>query len=369
MLSASDELAEVVQAGGFDCSYIADVVVDGETVLEGVPLVSAQLDWNAERQVFAQGTCVLAYSDEEGRTVVPDTIADWLTPYATSLVISMVVTTRSGFSETILRGVLRITGVGDPQERWVTVNGTPVALGSSVRLRLADEFDRVASEPFPVPTAPASTDSTWAEIQRLTGLAVRREVDDVAIPRDLAYDLSRIETVFGLGRLLGGRPYVTAPGSVAILTDEWPAESPPIVVGETGRVVPADPAEWTANGIYNEIVVLSHDDSQQGVLGRARIAEGPLRYGGPFGRRPKIVRDDQVTTEAGAVALAERLLPNFSTRPSRRFTIQTLPDPRREVGDVVPFTRENGKEHVGRIVDLVLAAPGVMTVLVEVPSE
>ena len=220
-----------------------------------------------------------------------------------------------------------------------------------------------------MPTAPASTDSTWAEIQRLTGLAVRREGDDVAIPRDLAYDLSRIETVFGLGRLLGGRPYVTAPGSVAILTDEWPAESPPIVVGETGRVVPADPAEWTANGIYNEIVVLSHDDSQQGVLGRARIAEGPLRYGGPFGRRPKIVRDDQVTTEAGAVALAERLLPNFSTRPSRRFTIQTLPDPRREVGDVVPFTRENGKEHVGRIVDLVLAAPGVMTVLVEVPSE
>jgi len=368
MREVSDALADVITAGGAQVSYQADVIVDGETAFEALQLAPAQLDWDADRQVLGQGSCSIVYADENGRSIVPETIADAFTPYATTLSMSMRVTSGSGFDELVPMGVFRIEGVSDPRERYTTVNGQRLAIASSMRLRLADEFARVVEEDFPLPQAPSQTSSAWAELQALTGLGVLRVVDDVEIPRDLAYDTSRIGAVFSIGRLLGGRPYVTPSGLLSLLPDEWPDEGPPLTLGADDYVVPADPAEWSAAGVFNEVVVLSFDTSQNTVLGRARITTGPLRFGGPFGRRTKVLRDEQVTTEMQGQELAESALPRYSTRPARRFSTQLFPDPRREVGDVVSFTRENEVTLTGRIVQLTLAAPGAMTVVVEVPS-
>jgi hypothetical protein len=72
-----------------------------------------------------------------------------------------------------------------------------------------------------------------------------------------------------------------------------------------------------------------------------------------------------VTTEEQGQAYAEAQLPKVSAAPAEQFLIQCVPDPRREVGDVVPFTY-NDKPKVGRIVERTLAGVGPMTLKVSV---
>ena len=108
------------------------------------------------------------------------------------------------------------------------------------------------------------------------------------------------------------------------------------------------------------MVVRSHDNQQQTILATAELTEGPLRYGGPFGRIPFFVSSQYVTTFGQAHDYAWAQLAKVSTVPAVKYTVQCLPDPRREVGDVVSFVHE-GKNWVGRIQQMTLANAGLMT--------
>jgi hypothetical protein len=359
MITASDELASVIAAGGFSRHYVADVIVDGVRVLTDVPLASCELTSRGSAQIRNQGSAVFHYSDELGTSIIPEDLTSWLTPYATYLNISMRVAV-GDFSEKVLRGSFKIVGVSDPSDQTISLAGRLITLNSKVRLRLADAFAVTQREDFPAPGGPASLTSVWDELGRVSGLALLRNVTDAAISREVVYQQSRLTALFDLARILEGAPYVNPAGQLTLQPDVWGAETEPLLVGESGTITRVNPDDLTDEGIYNQVVVRSFAEDQTVVLATAEVEDGPLRYGGPFGRIPYFASSEFVTTEVDAQAYADSLLPKVSSVRAAPYLIQCLPDPRREVGDVVPFTTTSGLELVGRIDEITLPDTGLM---------
>lgn len=366
MIDVSDELAAVLEAGGFSYHYEADVLTDGEVVLQGIPLTACQLDGDSDRRVLTQGSATFVYSDEIGRSIAPEDFTSWINPYTTTLALSFVVSAGNGFRERVLRGVPKVVGVAKPREHIVSVNEQLFTVGSSVRVRLADLFHVTEREKFAAPSAPASLDSTWAELQRITRMGVLRNVSDVPITRSIAYETDRLAAVLDLGQLLGGRPVVNRDALVSIQPDAWGDPVAALRIGADGLVEEVEPAEWSDDGIFNQVVVRSHDSSQATVLAKAEVTGGPLRFGGPFGERPFTYSSELITTEEQAQAYADAELPRVSSLPAQDYLIQCAPDPRLEVGDVITFEDKRKRELVGRIVSQVLPSPGLMTLRAQV---
>lgn len=363
MITTDEDLAEVIRSGGYVRDFVADVIVDDERVLSDIPLASCELKSDGNAKVRTQGTAVLVYSDELGRSVVPEDLTSWLTPYATVLNVSYRVSL-NGIVWKVLQGTLKVAAVGDPQETRVLAGGRLLTVGSRVKLTLADAFRVTERERFIAPSSPASLDSVWDEIANLTNLPVQRNVADAAIPRSITYQESRLDAVHDLGAVLDGVPYVNPDGEVTIQPNQWPAESEPLRVGPDGTIVDVTPNTLTDEGIYNQVVVRSHENDQTAILATAELETGPLRYGGPFGRVPYFASSQFITTPEQAAEYAANLLPRVSSQPAAQFTIQCAPDPRREVGDVVPFESRDGRAFVGRIVERTLSSSGPMTLKV-----
>lgn len=364
MIRGTDALSRIVASGGFRYEFVADVIVDGQRVLEDAPLSSCELRSDGNAKVRTQGTATLTYSDSMGRSIIPEDMTSWMTPYATFLNVSVRVSA-GGYSEKVLRGNLKVVDVSDPVDHRTPFQGRLLSVGSRLTLGLADRFAVTDRERFSAPFGPSDLTSTWAEIGRLTGLPLTRTVPDAPIRRAVTYKENRLDAVFDLASILGGIPYVTADGKVAIQPDAWPAPSEPLTMGPDGTVVDTTPANLSDEGIYNAVVVRSHDASDI-ILATATLAEGPLRYGGPFGRVPYFVSSEFVTTEWDAIDYARTELAKVSQVPAMTYAITCVPDPRREVGDVVPFAY-NGRDLLGRIQEVVLPSSGAMTVKVTVP--
>lgn len=367
MIDVTPQLASILSAGAFNRRFVADLIVDGERVLSDVSLPGCELTSRRSAKIRNQGTAVFEYSDEVGTSILPEDITSWLTPYASYLNISMRVSDGS-YAEKVLRGTYKIVGVGDPQEQTFSVPGRRLTLNSRVRLRLADVFAVTDRERFIAPSGPTSLTSVWNELGLVTGLPLLRNVPDAAINRDIVYQQSRLEAVFDLAEILGGIPYINPNGQLTLQSDTWGAETPELNIGPEGTVTKVQPDDLSDEEIYNQVVVRSFDTAQQVVLATAEVSTGPLRFGGPFGRVPFFASSQNVTTEAQAQAYADSMLPKVSSVPAAPVMIQCVPDPRREVGDVVPFYR-NGERLVGRIDEISLSDVGPMTLKVLVDRD
>jgi hypothetical protein len=362
VITVTSQCASIIRSGGFFHEIIGDVIVDGDRKLTEVSLPGCEITQNRNAKIRTQATARLEYSDELGQTVVPKDLNSWLTPYATYMNIFSRISA-GGFSEKILRGTLKVIGVKDPRESRVKVNSQWLSIGSSVVLTLADAFVVTDRERFPVASSPSSLASVWAEIGNVTGLPLLRNVVDTTIPRAVTYQESRLDAIFDLAQTLGGTPYVNTFGQVTIDPDAWGTATELLTIGPDGTVIEVLPDELTDEGIYNQVVVRTYGTDQVGILATAQLTSGPLRFGGPFGRIPYFASSQYITTPAQAQAYANSLLPKVSTSPASVYMITCLPDPRREVGDVVPFMKDETLL-TGRIQELKLADTGPMTLKV-----
>lgn len=368
MIESTPELTRLLSEGdpsAFRTTYIADLIVDGETKLQDVQL-TGELICDGDNLVLTQGTLTLVYSDELGRSVVPEDLTSWVTPVATFVDVSYRVTVGSLFEETILRGRLKVVGVSDPQERNIRFQDRKLTVGSSIRLKVADLFARTNRERFLTPSPPTSLTSAWDELGRLTGLPLDRSVPDVPITRAIVYEENRLEAVESLGSLLGGVPYMTPAGEVSVAPTTWGASVTKLTTGPEGRISRADPDDLSADEVYNGIVVRSWDTDQATILATAYVTEGPLRWGGPFGKVPFFASSQLVKTKEQAQAYANQLLPQKSKMGAVDYTIQCAPDPRLEVWDVIEFEKDK-KNYTGRIKKITLPHQGLMTLVVSVP--
>jgi hypothetical protein len=362
VIAVSAQLAQIIRSGGFFHSFVADVTVDGQRVLSDLPLSSCKISANRNAKIRTQANVRIDYSDELGRTVVPSDLNSWMTPYATFLTVSSKISA-GGFSEKVLRGDLKIVAVKEPKDSRLRHQGVWFSVGSTVALSLADAFAVTDKERFPIPSSPTSLTSTWGELGTITGLPLLRNVADTPITRAVTYQESRLDAAFDLAQILGGIPYLNPFGQLTIDPDAWGAATEALIIGKDGTVVEVQPDELTDEGIYNQVVVRTYGTDQVGILATAQVLEGPLRYGGPFGRVPYFASSQYITTAPAAQAYADALLPKVSYRPASIYMISCLPDPRREVGDVVTFTKDD-IPLTGRIQELELADTGPMTLKV-----
>jgi cell wall assembly regulator SMI1 len=138
-------------------------------------------------------------------------------------------------------------------------------------------------------------------------------------------------------------------------------------MGPDGTIIQVRPDDLTDDGIYNQVVVTGQDTAQNPIYADSKLTAGPLRYGGPFGRIPYKASSQFLVTLAQAQAYADALLPQVSGLRAATYVITCVPDPRREVGDVIPFQKDD-EDLVGRITKLALADSGPMTLTVQVQS-
>ncbi len=363
MITVSPEFRAASFAGGVQRDIVVDVLVDGQRVIEALP-VECSLKSDGSAKIRTQGTAKLVYSDDLGRSVIPDELTSWLTPYATYLNVSYRIAA-GRFEEKVLLGTLKVIGVSDPERSWTRHLGRIITIGSSVSLRLADSFAVTDRERFIAPAAPTSLLSTWQELGAITGLPLSRNVADAPITRSITYQESILEAVFSLGDLLDGVPFINPNGQLEIMPNTWGAVVERLTIGSAGSVNEVVPAELTDLGIYNQVVVRSHDDDQVRILAHRELTSGPLRYGGPFGRVPYFASSQFVTTEGEAADYAESLLPLVSSEPASQFVIRCLPHPWLVVGDVVEFWY-NDAYLTGRITQREIAGRGYMTLNVQV---
>lgn len=337
MIPTSQSAADLLLSGGYEGVYVADVIVDGSSVLEENPISNVSMTWNGDARVRGTGRCVFTYSDDRGGSIVPEDVTSWMTPYATVLNISYRLTA-GDFVEKILLGSFKVIKVTDPIDFRRPFLGDYISLGSSVGLQFADLSRVTDRERFPIPYGPSDLSSVWAEMGRLTLLPLLRNVADAAIPRAVTYKDNRLDAIYDLARVLGGTPYVNENGQLTIDPDEWPDESEELLTGSEGVVISRAPADLTDEEVYNQVVVRSWDDGQGSILATKELESGRLRYGGVMGRIPYFASSEYVTTAEQAYAYASDLLPKVSSLPALQLELEVVPDPRRQVGDVFRFT-------------------------------
>lgn len=370
MISVSSGLEKALSGGSFSSGYVADLIVDGDVMLEDIPLSPCEVTSDATANVVTQGSATITYTDQLGASIVPADLSSWLSPFASFLDVSYRVAVGDQFSEKVLRGRLKITGVGDPNDRTIRRQGRTVSVGSQVSVTLADLMHVTNREDFTAPTGPSSLGSVRAEIARLTGFPIVTDVGvvpDALIPRSVTYRENRLQAVQDLAAVLGAYPYMDAAGGLALAPKVWGAPVATLQVGPEGTIFRADPEEMSDEGVYNQVVVTAHDADQATILADAKVQSGPLRYGGPFGRVPYLVSSPYVKTADQARGYAASLLPEVSSLPAVAYTIQCAADPRLEVWDVVNVVTES-RSFTGRIEKITLPGTGFMSLRVQVRS-
>lgn len=156
-----------------------------------------------------------------------------------------------------------------------------------------------------------------------------------------AYEEDRLAALTDLVNAWPARMRVDDSGTLTI-DPPWDdvADAPAIVLtdGENGTLVSA-PHSGTRDGIYNAVRATGESDGDVAPVGAtAYLATGPRAWAGPFGNVPYFYASPLLTTVAQCEAAARTRLINLQN-VAEPVTIECLPDPRLEIGDVVELHR------------------------------
>jgi len=357
----SAETRGLIDDGGFDHVFVADLMYNGDRRLRDVPITAPELSWDGSANVIGSGSVRVVWSDDHATSLIPRQIGDWFSPFGAQLQIDCIVSSGE-FSERIPLGRFVIESVPDAVESQLLFAGRLIHPGESFGLRLKDGLIRVARDRFPFPASPRTT-SAWGEITAISGLPVIRNLPDAVVPKSVTYDEDRMQALTQLFDLLGAWPHLNSSGVLTARPKAWPA----LVGVVTGKV--SAPLSMDSEKVYNRVVVEGKSPNGDPVRGIAEVTEGFLRVRNadgspsPHGAVTYFYSSDMLTTAAQCQAYARELLPRVSRlRGVTREVVETF-NPLREVGDVL--TLDSGRVRVLRV--RFVGATTVSTV--EVPDE
>lgn len=157
-----------------------------------------------------------------------------------------------------------------------------------------------------------------------------------ATHRSSLWERDRDKAVVDLARAIGAQVVFAPDGTARIVP--VPSPTAPAVLrlsgGDGGFLVSA--ARGTTRERTRNAAVAEGEsqDSTPPVRGVALVGTGPLRYGGPFGRRPAYLRSSLMTTQAQVDAAAAALLSRVSG-VVREVDVEALPHPGLDAWDVL----------------------------------
>lgn len=221
------------------------------------------------------------------------------------------------------------------------VTSCPTALTSGQFTVHADGWLRyVADDRFLAPYAP--TGSTTAAITALLQGSVPGAVVDVAVPDrpvppGILFEEDRLQAVqdlaAGLGAVVTERPQ----GGFRVAPD--PAPDPDAVPartylhGDGNTLLARHEAELTREERYNAVVASNPDDNAVRAVATVDDPASPVRWGGPFGRKPLFFSSPLLTAATVQQAASTRL--GGLRGRVRKVEADIGPDPALEPGDHV----------------------------------
>lgn len=341
MREHSEELAGALKSG-FDVTYSADLIYDNQRVIEDIPLEDVELSWDGSAAIEGSGSAVIIWTDPLGVSLRPGTAGDWLSPFGSRLRLYVTISVGSVFRERVPLGDYDITEVPEAEDARITARGVSYVTSSRVRVELKDRMWEVERDRFIQLSSPQAGLSVYEEIQRITGLQIRRTVANATITRQVVYEVDRVKAVQELADILGQVAYMDSDGVLTFRSPD-PALTPAarLEVGANGTVT-ALGSSLTAEGVYNGVIIRGETQGDTApILAERWVASGPLRATlpgeprTPYHRVPRFYSSPQITTQAQADAIIDSLLARWSVPTAAQLEVQCIYDPRIQVGDTV----------------------------------
>lgn len=354
MRTATAPCVAALTRGSFQKWYVADLYYDGERLLHDLPITDVTISEDDSRAVKAQGGCNLVWTDDYGRSVMPEMIGDVFSPFGSELAVYAMVIAGPVF-ERIPIGWFQIVDVPTMRDQTMFFNGRQITTGTTLEMKLQDRFIQIQRDEFDVPSAPSQLASVWDEIGALTGLPMTRTIPDAPITRSVVYQQDRMQAVLDLADIIAGVPYATPDGTLSMRPKVWTDQVDTMRRGDDGTIVRIDRG-MSADQVYNKVAFRGQDDNQSPILASSEIRIGPLRTQNPDGtrspahRRPTFRASQFVNDASQAKAYTDSELIRASTLNSIRWPITETWHPLRELGDVVTVIDERNREIPAQIV-------------------
>ncbi len=368
MRLASAQLRRALADGGYDKQWVADLYYFGVRRIANLPITAPSFSDDGTAKIQSTGKCTVTYSGTFADSLSPTELGSYLAPFGAELAVYVLITA-GAFTERVQMGWYRITAVPSAQDAVTPFRGRNIVVGSTVDLTLQDRFTAVQDNVFDTPGSPSSLSSVFAELVRLTGLQITREVSDAAIPRTIAYQKDRLQAIYDLVNVMNAVPYMRPDGTIGQRLIAWSntAITDTITWGTGGQLISA-PRLLDSTNVFNRVVIKS---SKGAILAVAQINEGPLAAPTPanpqtpFGTKTLIYSSPYITTAAQAEAYAPILLTQVSNFRSMSVTVTELFNPLRQVGDVIQVVRQN-ETFVGRISKITRDGAETQTLTLEI---
>jgi hypothetical protein len=360
------QLADVL-AGSFQTRLIVDVFYDDEPLFRDLPVTDYSLAWDLESELKSSGSLAVHYSGTAADSLTPREFTDVLAPFGQQVNVLMEVRLGDVYTGTLQLGRYRIAQTPEASDSFMRLRGQTLVQGSTVKITIDDLLSTVKRWGFRWPAPPIHADSTWDELQRISGLPIDANLDDRPTPAGLIYEPSgggRLKAVQQLASYLGGTGYTTPYGELSAI----PFTAGPVVnrltMGREGRILDW-PTSMDSDDIFNAVVGTYQADDGTPIYSIAQQATGALAVGGPFGENTYYDQSDTVATQAQADARTAKLLGQLLSNQTYRVTVVCLLDPRIEFGDVIelvsPFATVTG-----RVVAYSFGTDGTMQVTLDV---
>lgn len=335
MREVSTQTRMMVDEGGFDSTYVADLMYNGDRRLAGLTMAGTSLKWDASQFVAGSGQSRIIWADDFATSMIPRQLGDWFSPFGAELQIDCMIGA-GVFVERVPMGRFVIEEVPDAIERSLLFDGRLIHPGESFGVTLKDALIRVHRDELPFPM-PAKSTSVWGEVQSLTGMPIVRSLPDGTVPAAIAYEGAKSTIVSQLFDVIGGWPYADPRG---VLTAKPKAWGPP--VDEVRGVVSA-PRMMRSDQTCNRVVVEGKSPAGEPVYGVAEVTSGFLRVrnadgsASPFGVQTYRYASSFLETAAQCSKYAAALLPRVSRLRGVTRSIVEPFNPLRELGDVLKF--------------------------------
>lgn len=247
-----------------------------------------------------------------------------------------------------------------PDETFLRAAGVWVFGGAQVGVTLAELSKLIQDDEFIAAESPPSGATVVSEIRRLLvgrcGVIVDAAVVDRALP-PMVHPENRLEALYTLIDMVGDARF-TGDGQLFVYV---PATSPQFTVqGKPMGDLVGVSREQKRDNFYNVVVSTGKDDDGNELKAYALVTSGPLRDGGPFGRR--VFRHNAVAnTQAGVQADADTTLANLLRDSTVEIPFECLPSTliHAEAGDYgqVLFPAADGQEYplTGRLLEATLS--------------
>lgn len=320
--SSEEFLAQIY--GSNSPVVVADFWVGGELVREAVPVIGGNVSADVTQGVEESLTLTVQDGD------VSDRVRDQIHAFGTQ------VNVRAGFDDELVSvGWFDVYNV-EAQDSFIWLEDGQRKTGAAVTVHGAGLFGVITRSPFLLPWPQVSGADAWGVVQEMTADAGVGSVDPgfpaKTIPAGLVFDESRSGAVTKIAGLWDSKPVITSSGLLT-LSDGSGDLLPDMGV----RIdILTDPVRgYDTSDLVNGVVVIGKTGAGVELYGTAVEDTGLAAWGGPFGKRPKRVVNELMSTQSMVNSAARTYLANEIAKRSVVHNIQVLWNPLIELRDRV----------------------------------